>query len=119
VGDADAASGVVRVLPVVQPSGGCAERAHEPHGDRGVGCLPECTAAREVHRIEDERGGPRAEGDIGQGRVQRVAEPGAVQGVLDAPLQLPSPGEPPPYEGSQCRAHAIEPPLTIDRTYVQ
>jgi hypothetical protein len=85
----------VGVLPVRETGERGADGAHDADEDRIVGApargaLPWPSAAAGIERVEDERGRPGAEGHVGEGGMQRVAEPRAVQEILHGSAGVPA-----------------------------
>src|SRR5579885_1393599 len=82
VGQADLPGLTDEVRPVGGPGHGGRKRAGDAEPDRRVG------RALEPEQVEEERARPGADRDVGEHRVERVTQPGAVQERLEAPRRL-------------------------------
>jgi hypothetical protein len=80
-----------RLIRLVLPVGeaGCRGRHRGEHAERQGGIRPSLL----TNEIEHHAGAPRSDRYVAQRGVERVAKPGAVQGILNPLHRRPAPGE--------------------------
>jgi hypothetical protein len=94
VRDPDSSRPAVRIGPVRDPGDRGTEGTGQPDRDRKVGSGRQLIATREhPDHIEHQCGGPTANWDVGQRRMQRVSQPGPIENILQLLPACPAPSE--------------------------
>ena len=83
VQNSDLPAGIIGLRPVGDAGDCRSDRADEPDSDRQISGRAACLfPAEPFHRVKGESDGPRPDRNVRHHRMQRMAEPGAVQKIL-------------------------------------
>ena len=87
--EAEAFGAAVGLAPIGEAGDGSAHGAGDADPDRKIRrARADAVAGRALGRIEDERGRPGAERQVGQYRMKRVPKPDTMNGVFDLPSRI-------------------------------